>query len=215
MSQDVVIVDYGRGNLFSVRRAFEHVGANVVLTDDPASIADAPRLVLPGVGAFGDAMAELSRRKLVEPLRAYAVGGRPMLGICVGMQILFEHGEEFGEHAGLGVLPGRVQAIPDRDTDGRALKIPHIGWNRLRPARDWSDTIFADIDEGTYCYFVHSFAAQPGNADDCLADTVYGSASLAAAVNRDMLWGCQFHPEKSGPAGLRILSKFMTLAPRS
>ena len=117
----VVIVDYGRGNLFSVRRAFEHMGAEVTTTDDPSLIAAAPRLVLPGVGAYGDAMTELTRRDLVEPLKSYAQSGRPMLGICVGMQVLFERGEEFGEHCGLGIISGSVIAIADCNNDGQKL----------------------------------------------------------------------------------------------
>ncbi|MEL0097747.1 MAG: imidazole glycerol phosphate synthase subunit HisH [Planctomycetaceae bacterium] len=205
----VTIVDYGRGNLFSVSRAFEQTGAAVVTTDDIGAIANAQRLVVPGVGAFGDAMAELSARKLVEPLQRFAITGRPMLGLCVGMQIFFESGEEFGKHPGLGLLPGRVIAIAgQRDAP---LKIPHIGWNRLVPSVSWNNTILSGLDKNAYCYFVHSFAAAPENFDDLLAQTRYGDILLTAAVQKGNLWGCQFHPEKSGPIGLKIISNFLDL----
>ena len=207
----VTVVDYGRGNLFSIRRAFEEIGAKVVLTDNPQTIAEAQRLVLPGVGAFGDAMAELGRRDLLPVLKAYAASRKPLLGICVGMQILFDVGEEFGEHDGLGLLPGRVSPIPDRDEAGRRLKIPHIGWNRLSIGSGAADPLLAGLGHDSQCYFVHSFAAQPGDLSNCLAETEYGGHRLTAAVRRDNVWGFQFHPEKSGPTGLSIVSKFSAL----
>ena len=207
----VTVVDYGRGTLLSVGRAFERAGADVTVTDDARVIADATRLVVPGVGAFGDAMSELSRLNLIDPLKAYAETGRPMLGVCVGMQILFDGGEEFGEFAGLGVIPGRVTPIAGRS--GRRLKIPHIGWNRLLPANGWDRTILASLGDDPYCYFVHSFAAVPESADVLLSQTVYGDLSLTAVVRRENIWGCQFHPEKSGETGLKIISNFLELAP--
>jgi imidazole glycerol-phosphate synthase subunit HisH len=205
----VTIVDYGRGNLFSVGRAFEQAGADVVMTNDARVIADAARVVVPGVGAFGDAMNELSDRDLIEPLKSYAGTGLPMLGVCVGMQILFDSGEEFGENAGLGLLPGSVTPIAGRS--GVRLKIPHIGWNRLIPATSWDGTILSGLGDDPYCYFVHSFAAVPENPSDLLSQSVYGDVTLTAAVRRGNVWGCQFHPEKSGPTGLKIISNFLEL----
>jgi imidazole glycerol-phosphate synthase subunit HisH len=205
----VTIVDYGRGNLLSVGRAFEQAGADITITDDTGAIADASRLVVPGVGAFGDAMAELSARNLTGALKAYAETGRPMFGVCVGMQILFDSGEEFGEHAGLGLLPGRVTSIAGRSE--MRLKIPHIGWNRLIPAAEWDGTILSGLGDDPYCYFVHSFAVVEDSADDLLSQTAYGDISLTAAVRRGNIWGCQFHPEKSGPTGLKIISNFLEL----
>lgn len=206
----VTVVDYGRGNLLSVVRAFERVGAEVTVTDDAEAIAAAVRLVIPGVGAFADAMGELSRRNLIDPLKAYAETGRPMLGVCVGMQILFDSGEEFGEFAGLGLMPGRVTPIAGRSS--MRLKIPHIGWNRLLPANEWDHTILAGLGEDPYCYFVHSFAAVPESDDVLLSQMAYGDLCLTAAVRRENIWGCQFHPEKSGETGLKIISNFLELA---
>lgn len=205
----VTIVDYGRGNLLSVGRAFERAGADIAITDDTGVIAEASRLVVPGVGAFGDAVAELTARNLTGALKAYAETGRPMLGVCVGMQILFESGEEFGEHAGLELLPGRVTSIAGRSN--LRLKIPHIGWNRLIPAAGWEDTILSGLGDDPYCYFVHSFAAVEESAADLLSQVVYGDISLTAAVRRGNVWGCQFHPEKSGPTGLKIIRNFLEL----
>ncbi|MAI49154.1 MAG: imidazole glycerol phosphate synthase subunit HisH [Rhodospirillaceae bacterium] len=205
----VTIVDYGRGNLLSVGRAFEQAGADVVITDDARVIAEAARVVVPGVGAFGDAMNELSARDLIEPLKSYAGTGLPILGVCVGMQILFDGGEEFGENAGLGLLPGSVTPIAGRSK--MRLKIPHIGWDRLIPASSWDGTILAGLGDDPYCYFVHSFAAVPENPSDLLSQSVYGDITLTAAVRRGNVWGCQFHPEKSGPVGLKIISNFLEL----
>ncbi len=213
-SRKVVLVDYGVGNLLSVSRALAACSGEVEQTGDPARVAAADRLVLPGVGAFGDCMAEPARRGLGEPVRRFAETGRPMLGICVGMQILFETGEEFGPHAGLGLLPGAVGAIPPVAADGARRKIPHIGWNALRPApagRGWAGSVLADVVPGESVYFVHSFSARPGNDADRLAEADHDGFAVTAAVGRGNLFGCQFHPEKSGPVGLRILARFLAL----
>src|ERR1700730_16340800 len=157
MSRSVVLVDYGVGNLLSVSRALAACGGQVLLTDSPAQVAAAERIVLPGVGAFGDCWRELGRRGLIDPLLVYAKSGRPMLGICVGMQIMLECGEEFGEHPAFSLIPGRVTAIPKTAADGRPHKIPHIGWSALiKPAgQDWCGTILEDVAPGETCYFVH------------------------------------------------------------
>lgn len=208
----VVLVDYGVGNLLSVSRALTACGGDVEVTGDPVRVAAAERLVLPGVGAFAGCMAELGRRGLAEPVRQFARTGRPMLGICVGMQILFDTGEEFGTHPGLGLLPGTVRAIPATTAAGARRKIPHIGWNALQPApggRPWQDSILADVAPGESVYFVHSYAAAPAASSDLLATADHDGAVVTAAVGRNNLSGCQFHPEKSGPVGLRILARFL------
>ena len=210
----VTVVDYGRGNLFSVTRAFEYWDAEVELTDCATRIGAAERLVLPGVGAFGDAMAEMRRRNLTGSLEDYTASGRPLLGICIGMQLLFEESGEFGTHRGLGLIPGRVEAIPGSGTDGRPHKVPHVGWAPLERAAEcatWEDTILAGLDANAYVYFVHSFTARPTDDGDRLADCDYDGRPISAAVHHGSLWGCQFHPEKSGPVGLAILRNFITL----
>jgi len=211
-ARKVVLVDYGVGNLLSVSRALAACGGAVEQTGDPARVAAAERLVLPGVGAFGDCMAELARRGLAAPVRSFARTGRPMLGICVGMQILFETGEEFGTHAGLGLLPGTIRAIPPTTDSGARRKIPHIGWNALLPAPrggPWAGSIMDRVEPGESVYFVHSFSADAANAGDVLATADHDGYGVTAAVSRDNLFGCQFHPEKSGPVGLRILASFL------
>lgn len=208
----VVVVDYGLGNLLSVRRGLESAGAVVTVTSDPEAVLAAPRVVLPGVGAFGRGMSELSREGLDQVVRAVAKKGTPLFGICLGMQMLFETSEEFGDTPGLGLIPGRVIAVPSSETDGQPLKVPHIGWNGLRLAggrTSWAGTWLADIEVGAPCYFVHSFMGEPANEADRVADCSYGDRRILAAVQRDNVQGCQFHPEKSGPTGLSILKRFV------
>ena len=167
--------------------------------------------MLPGVGAFADGMQGLRERGLIEPLRAYAASGRPMLGICLGMQMLASVSEEFGEHEGLGLIPGRVQAVPASDTQGRPQKIPHIGWSALRvpPGAQWAESPLRDTAVGSAVYLVHSFAVVPDDPADRLADCDYGGHAIAAAIRRGNVIGCQFHPEKSGAIGLNILARFL------
>jgi glutamine amidotransferase len=210
---NVTVVDYGIGNLFSVRQALERCGASVELTSDTASIAAAERLILPGVGAFADGMRGLNDRGLVEVLRTYAGTGRPLLGICLGMQMLGTTSEEFGEHAGLGLIPGRVIAVPRTTTEGKRHKIPHIGWNGLWPTdgADWKATLLEDTTPGTSAYLVHSFHLVPDDPSHALAYCDYGGYQLTAAVRSGSIFGAQYHPEKSGEAGLRMLAAFLRL----
>jgi len=207
VSVPVTLVDYGLGNLHSVVKALRHEGAEVTVTSDPKDVPGAERLVLPGVGAFADGVKGLQERGLFEPLREYLATGRPFLGICVGMQLLMQESEEFGRHRGLGVIPGKVVAIPARP----GLKVPQIGWNRIAPRRGgtWDGSVLDGMDPGTMVYFVHSFTADPTDEEDRLADAEYGGHRISAAIQRGNVVGCQFHPEKSGPAGLRILRRFL------
>jgi imidazole glycerol-phosphate synthase subunit HisH len=212
MNSAVTVVDYGIGNLYSVARALEHVGASAVITDSIDTIMRAERLIIPGVGAFANGIQELTRRKLVDPIKEYARSGRPLLGICLGMQLLFDASDEFGEHGGLGIIPGRVTPIPATGADGKGHKIPHVGWNRLiRPAvrKEWIATLLEGIEEGSCTYFVHSFTAVPADEHDRLADCYYNGRRISAAVKRGTVCGFQFHPEKSGIIGLRILARFV------
>lgn len=209
MKKQVTIVDYGVGNLFSVSRALEQCGADVVISADPAQIEASERVVLPGVGAFADGMRGLHACGLVEPVRRFAASGRPLLGICLGMQMLASVSQEFGSHEGLGLIPGQVVPLPTVVEEGRALKIPHIGWDVIDPAYQWEASMMADTSPGTAVYLVHSFHVVPDDPRHVLATYRFGDRPITAAIRYGNIQGCQFHPEKSGPAGLRMLSGFV------
>jgi glutamine amidotransferase len=209
MTQTVTVIDYGVGNLHSVVKALRHEGAEAKVTSSPKDLRTAERVVLPGVGAFGDGMRELHGRHLVEPIRRYVETGRPFLGICLGMQLLLSESEEFGHHGGLGIIRGRVVAIPSSP----GVKVPQIGWNWIlpRPGGDWASSILEDAAPRTMVYFVHSFTAVPGAEEHRLADAYYGETRISAAIQANNVIGCQFHPEKSGPVGLSMIRRFLAI----
>ena len=195
----VGIIDYGVGNLFSLRSSFAAIGVEAFVSGDAAELAKADRLILPGVGAFGDAAEKLRASGLDAFVREQAAAGKPLMGICLGMQLLFERSFEYGEHFGLGLLKGQVVGMSGRLPEG--LKIPHMGWNALKLTKSAKL-----LEEGSYVYFVHSFYAE--NCEDSLAAVTDYGIPITAAVERDNIFGCQFHPEKSGNVGLAILKKF-------
>lgn len=207
----VAVIDYGMGNLFSVSRALEHCGATVVITDDPDVIASAPRVVLPGVGAFGNGMRGLRELGLVDVLRARAARDEPILGVCLGMQMFASISEEFGEHAGLDLIPGAVKALEPEGLDGAKQKVPSVGWTPLIRSddADWESSLLKTTEELTSVYVVHSYHFVPEAPEDLLACFAYGGRSIAAAVRRGNVIGLQFHPEKSGNAGLEMLRVFV------
>ena len=201
----IAIVDYGVGNLFSLRCSLESLGLDTVVTSDPKVIRNAERVILPGVGAFGDAVDKLRATGLDQTVLEEAARGKPLLGICLGMQLLFEKGYEFGEHDGLGLLHGSV--VPMQGTIPPELKIPQMGWNAL--IRKRSHSLLKDVKEGDCVYFVHSFYA--ADCDDSLVATTEYGKELTALVAKDNVMGCQFHPEKSGNVGLKILRAFSAM----
>lgn len=204
----ITVVDYGLGNLFSVAKAFEMLGAEVVVTSDPYIVRTAERIVLPGVGAFGDGMRFLTERKLLPALEeAVRKNKVPFLGICLGMQFLAETGSEYGEHSGLGWIRGRVEKI---EAGEKGLKVPHIGWNELSMNRE--HPLFAGIKQNADFYFVHSFHLIPADEEDLVAVTDYGGA-ITSAVARGNIAGIQFHPEKSQDNGLALLENFLKWSP--
>ncbi len=204
----IAIIDYGVGNLFSLKSSFAAIGVDTVVTGDPAIIRGAEKLVLPGVGAFGDAAALLRRNGLDKLVKEEASGGKPLLGICLGMQLLFDYSLEYGRHEGLGLIPGSVRPIGDYIP--RGYKIPHIGWNALHfPAGKPVNPLFRYIREGDCVYFVHSFCGAECQ-DSVIASAEYGTELTAAAAHENV-YGVQFHPEKSGGVGLNILRSFCEL----
>ena len=210
----IVVIDYGMGNLRSVSKALESLGAPVRVSSDPAEVSGAAKLILPGVGAFTAAMHELASRKLIEPIKAAIRRGTPYLGICLGLQLLFERSDEGQGAAGLGVLRGRVQRFPVNGAVG--LKVPHMGWNQISspepraPSPEPRCPLLNGIPDGTFVYFVHSYYAAPADRSVTVLETDYGGR-FASMVWRDNLYATQFHPEKSQGVGLQLLKNFIEL----
>jgi len=202
----VGIVDYNMGNLASVLNAFSSLGEDAQVESDPDKLSQYERLILPGVGAFGDAMEHLRERGMDEAVKNYAQSGKPMMGICLGMQLLFDEGEEFGNHSGLGLIPGVVKEF-NKNRFEQALKVPHMGWNQLFKQKN--SALFNGLDESFYLYFVHSFHVE------CEDEYVIGKSEygypFVSAVNRDNIYGIQPHPEKSHENGLKILQNFLKI----
>ncbi len=213
-SPEVTVIDYGVGNLLSVQRALEHVGSRVVFSSDADEIQRAKRVILPGVGAFRSAMGKLELLGLVSAIQKLAELQTPLLGICLGMEVLFDSSEEFGTTMGLGLIPGRVEPILGSGTEGQPLKVPHIGWNTLLLNEDSMNSITHQAQSifqntiGRDFYFVHSFQANPTNAGDYFAYALHGGNEIPAIVNKGSVFGVQFHPEKSGEDGLNLLEIF-------
>jgi len=210
----LVIVDYGLGNLYSVERALRFIGTWAVISDKPEDINKADRLILPGVGSFGDGMEGLKKRGLIEPIKEYAASLRPILGVCLGMQLLMTKGEEFGTHRGLGLINGKTISLKALSEDKFSHKLPHIGWNKLLfpggASFCWENTILEGLKEGSFMYFLHSNVVVPNNPSHCLSDTVYGGITFCSALRMGNIYGCQFHPERSGEAGLEVYKKFVS-----
>lgn len=201
----IAIIDYGVGNLFSIKSSFEAVGADTVVTSDPETIRNADKIMLPGVGAFEDAARKLKESGLAKIVKEEAAKGKPLLGVCLGMQLLFERSHEYGLHEGLGILKGDV--VPMKGYIDEKLKVPQIGWNALKFTKE--SPLFKHIKDGDFVYFVHSYFAS-GCEDSVAAVTEYDK-DLTAAVSKGNVYGCQFHPEKSGDVGLNILRAFSEL----
>ncbi len=208
----VAIVDYGLGNLFSVRQACDHTGMRGFLTSAAREIMSADVVILPGIGAFGDAMASLGRLDLVEPLREVAASGKPLFGICLGLQLLMEESHEFGLHRGLGIVQGDVVTFDGPAESGRPLKVPQVGWNRIfrtategaSPADVWENSPLQGLADGEFMYFVHSFYVRPQDSSLVLSFSRYGDVEFCSSLKAGNIFACQFHPERSGPEGLRI-----------
>ena len=211
----IAIIDYGMGNLRSVQKAFESVGCDARVTRSRQTILDASHVVLPGVGAFGDCMGNLDRFSLIDPVRETIASGKPFLGICLGMQVLFSESEEFGIHKGLAIVPGKVRRFPfgQSKTDHGAsttsksprLKVPHMGWNALRVTQH--APVLAGIETGAYVYFVHSYYVEPEGAEVVSTESDFG-IPFTSSIWRDNVFACQFHPEKSQEVGLRLIRNF-------
>lgn len=208
---DVTIIDYGSGNMLSVKRGFEYFGIMVEISSDPAKVKNAKKIVLPGVGAFPSAMQALYDRNLIKSIFDAANSNVPILGICLGMQLLMDKSTEFGDTNGLGLISGTVEKVIGNSGDGGTLKVPHIGWTpilKLGKKTNWEESILRNIRVGQSAYFAHSYVAKLKNKSDCLAISEYGDQGFPSVIRNRNITGCQFHPEKSGQVGLNILKAF-------
>ena len=213
----VAIIDYQISNLFSVQHALQYVGLPSVITSDKEKVANAAAAVLPGVGAFGVAMNHLDRLDLIQPIKEFVSSGKPFMGICLGLQLLFTESEEFGRHRGLCIIPGHVRKfVFDAVPGERIVKVPQIAWNRIyRASQDWEKTELDLLPNGEYMYFVHSFYAVPDHAEDVMSTTEYGGLSFCSSIKKNNVFASQFHPEKSGQGGIQILRNFKNIIDRN
>lgn len=214
IDSEIVVIDYGVGNLLSVQRGLEFCGAKVTISSDPDLILHANKIVLPGVGAFSNAMQAIIDRGLLSVIKKIPKKNIPLLGICLGMQMLMDESEEFGLTKGLGLIPGRVIPIPNKTSHGEYQKIPNVGWYSLNSSNSdasWNNSILRYTNKDDAVYFVHSFMSVPSNVDHRLAYCEYGGHEISAVIQKDNIIGCQFHPEKSGQVGLNILKAFLDL----
>lgn len=205
-----VVIDYGRGNLFGLVRALEQLGTTPLVTDSPQALLATDRIVLPGVGAFGDAMSELRRRGFVEPLIEAGRRGTPFLGICVGCQLLLDGGDEYGSHAGLGLFRGRARRLPEGNDAAESWRIPNVGWRSVVPSR--ASTVVGDLGKDDMLYFAHSFAPHMPDPAAVAATMRFNGHEIPVALQQGALVGVQFHPERSGPVGLSVLERFLRLS---
>ena len=211
-NSNTTVIDLSIGNLMSIIRGLEYYDAKVTVTSDPNIINNSSHVVLPGDGAFKYAMEQIMKKGLLSTLKNLKNSKTVLLGICIGMQILFDESCEFGETKGLGLISGKVVPIPNKSIDGKKISIPHMGWNNLLTTKyfkNWNNTFLEDNKINDEVYFIHSYMAVPSNDSNRVADCIYGGHKIAAVVTKDNITGCQFHPEKSGKLGLKILKKFL------
>nr|BFD31181.1 imidazole glycerol phosphate synthase subunit HisH [Pigmentibacter ruber] len=204
----ICIIDYGLGNLHSVQRAFEHCGATVKISSSPLEIINSDRIVIPGVGAYGEGMNNLRNFNLIEPIKEFVKSSKPVLGICLGMQLMLDFGEENGHHEGLSLIPGKVSLLSNFKKSEDLLKLPHIGWSKIIKASSSIELLFPNED---WMYFLHSYICLPNDKKHLLAVAYYNEIEIPSIISNDNIFGCQFHPEKSGEAGLSFIRSFLKI----
>lgn len=210
MNKKIAIIDYQLGNLFSVQQTCLHLGYDAKVTSNPQDIIEADYAILPGVGAFRDSMKNMEKLDLIAPIREFIASGKPFMGVCLGLQLLFTESEEFGSSKGLNIIDGIVKRFSSKNTEGNVLKVPQIAWNKIyEPYKNaWTNSPLSICQEGSYMYFVHSFYVKPTSDATILSTTNYGGYDYCSSIIKDNIFACQFHPEKSGETGLTIYKKF-------
>jgi glutamine amidotransferase len=213
MNKKIVIIDYELGNLFSVNQVLANIGLDVTISSKPGVIAEADAIVLPGVGAFKDAMENLNRLDLISPINDVVSQGKPLFGICLGLQLLFGESEEFGSTKGLGLISGSVKKFKSSNEPGSKIRVPQIAWNTInRPeGKSWANTPLSDNTDGSDMYFVHSYYVVPDNSSDILTETVYADLKYSSSILKNNIFACQFHPEKSALEGVKIYKNWAKL----
>lgn len=209
MSKKIVIVDYQLGNLFSVHQACLNEGVDATISSEKSVLLKADALILPGVGAFGDAMNSLNKLDLVEPIKDFVSSGKPFMGVCLGLQLLFFESEEFGSFKGLGLVQGTVRKFATRDSKNKKILVPQIAWNQIHEKNSWKQTPLQGIKNGEYMYFVHSFYVCPENPSELLSETTYGDVTYCSSIRKNNIFAAQFHPEKSAVEGLKIYKNWI------
>jgi imidazole glycerol-phosphate synthase subunit HisH len=205
---NISVVDYQMSNLFSVKNIFDHLGLKINVASSAQEINAADALILPGIGAFGEAIANLERLKLIMPIKNFIASGKPFMGICLGLQLLFSKSHEFGVHDGLGIIEGEVIKLP-HEYQGRAMRVPHIGWNKISSHNTWVNTPLKNLKNNEFVYFVHSYYVKPNNDEWLLSTTQYNGLTYCSSLHKDNVFATQFHPEKSGGVGLEILRNWL------
>lgn len=208
--KNIAIIDYDAGNLYSVQHACNFVGLDAEITSNPNKILEADGVILPGVGAFGAAMESLKKLKIIEPINEYIRSGKPFMGICLGMQLLFSESEEFGHHKGLGIIEGKVARFPEKTKKKKLIRVPQISWNTIYSSEKnkWEKSYLKNIKQNEYMYFVHSYYCAPKNKEDILSLTNYEGFKYCSSILKGNFFACQFHPEKSGKEGIKIYKEF-------
>lgn len=208
----VTIIDYNMGNLYSVKNALEYIGLEASISNEVEVINNSDAIILPGVGSFGGAMKNLQKLELINPIRNFVESGKPFMGICLGMQLLFSQSEEFGKNKGLDIIKGSVVRFTNINCDSKKIKVPQVGWNKVYGAKMlWENTEMSGVKNGEYMYFVHSFYVIPEDDDQILSITNYEGTSYCSSIKVDNVFACQFHPEKSGLEGMKILRNFKSI----
>ena len=211
MKKNVIIIDYKMSNIFSIKNICNHLSVDSKVTSDYKDIIDADVLILPGVGAFSEAMKNLGDLEMIDPIKKFINSGKPFMGVCLGLQLLFTKSYEFGTHLGLDIIPGEVIKFPSQNNAGNNIRVPHVGWNHIKPSKSYENTPLKNINNNEYMYFIHSYFVKPEHKVDVLSTTEYSGIEFCSSIIKDNIFATQFHPERSGVPGVQLFKKWLEL----